>query len=137
MSVNENKPTAYSVFDKMLNPDTVNAFLRRKESSYNVSSEEYDQISNYVTSPEYFDWVDWSFEVLTGSESLSRLDACAQDCIRIVGSGGKRTNAKYRVRYKDMKCMGYQTLVHAFGAVWTICFLTRAANFPPFFMSSS
>ena len=77
-----------------------------------------DRINRYFfgkrKNPNELNWVDWSFEVLTGSESLSRLDACAQDCIRIVGSGGKHTNAKYRVRYRDMRRMGYRTLVHAF-----------------------
>lgn len=59
-------------------------------------------------------WVDWAYRVLTRVDSLKRLDACAQECIRYVGSGGKKTNAKYRVRYKDMRKMGYRTLVHAF-----------------------
>ncbi len=59
-------------------------------------------------------WVDWAFSILTDDSNLKRLDACAQDCIRIVGSGGKRTNAKYRVRYKEMRRMGYRTLVHAY-----------------------
>ncbi len=59
-------------------------------------------------------WADWAFRILTKPDSLERLDLCAQDCIRIVGSGGKRTNAKYRVRYHDMQQMGYRTLVHAY-----------------------
>ena len=59
-------------------------------------------------------WVDWSFRILTRPDSLRRLDAVSQDCIRIVGSGGKKTNAKYRVRYAQMRKMGYRTLVHAY-----------------------
>ena len=59
-------------------------------------------------------WVDWSFKVLTRSDSLQKIDSCAQECIRYVGSGGKRNNAKFRVRYKTMCNMGYRTLVHAF-----------------------
>ena len=59
-------------------------------------------------------WVDWSFSVLTRADSLRRLDACSQDCIRFAGSGGKSGGARYRVRYKDMQRMGYRTLVHAY-----------------------
>ena len=59
-------------------------------------------------------WVDWAFSVLTRPDSLKRLDACAQECIRYVGSGGKKTDAKYRVRYKHMRRMGYRPLVHAY-----------------------
>ncbi len=59
-------------------------------------------------------WVDWSFKVLTRCDSLRKIDSCAQECIRHVGSGGKRNNSKYRVRYKTMRKMGYRTLVHAF-----------------------
>ena len=59
-------------------------------------------------------WVDWAFRVLTRTDSLSRLDACAQECIRYAGSGGKKTDSKYRVRYRDMQRMGYRTLVHAY-----------------------
>ena len=77
-----------------------------------------DRINGYFfgrrRDPNELNWVDWSFEVLTNDRSLRRLDACAQDCIRIVGSGGKYTKAKYRVRYRDMQKMGYRTLVHAF-----------------------
>ncbi len=59
-------------------------------------------------------WVDWSFRVLTRTDSLKQIDLFTQDCIRIVGSGGKKTKAKYRVRYKHMQKMGYRPLVHAY-----------------------
>lgn len=59
-------------------------------------------------------WADWAFHILTRPDSLRQIDHAAQDCIRIVGSGGKKTNAKYRVRYRDMHRMGYRTLVHAY-----------------------
>lgn len=59
-------------------------------------------------------WVDWSFSVLTRVDSLRRLDACSQECIRLAGSGGKTSDSKYRVRYRDMQRMGYRTLVHAY-----------------------
>ena len=58
-------------------------------------------------------WVEWAFKVITRPDSLKKLDEAAQDCIRFAGSGGKNGNAKYRIRYKQMKVMGYRTLVHA------------------------
>ncbi len=54
MSTHENETTSYSVFDKMLDHDMVAAFLRRKEASYNVSSEEYIKLNAYLTSPDYY-----------------------------------------------------------------------------------
>lgn len=66
------------------------------------------------TEEHELNWVDWSFHVLTRTQSLKRLDACAQDCIRFAGSGGKAGGARYRVRYKKMRRKGYRTLVHAY-----------------------
>jgi retron-type reverse transcriptase len=97
--------------------------LVRLQSRYGLSREETMQkMINKID--EYFfgrdqdnnelNWVDWSFNVLTRCDSLNKIDSCAQECIRYVGSGGKRNNAKYRVRYKSMQKMGYRTLVHAF-----------------------
>ena len=59
-------------------------------------------------------WAAWAFRVITGVDSLKRLDECAQSCIRYAGSGGKSDKSKYRVRYKDMRRKGYRTLVHAY-----------------------
>ena len=58
-------------------------------------------------------WVAWAFPVLTREKSLKEIDAHVQECIRIVGSG-KKTDAKYRVTYKNMKERGYKNLVYAF-----------------------
>ena len=77
-----------------------------------------DRIDRYFFGADRFrnelNWVDWSFSVLTRCDSLKRLDECAQDCIRIAGSGGKRNRARYRVRYNEMRARGYRTLVHAY-----------------------
>lgn len=96
--------------------------LLRRQEKYGLSKEEsiqrmIDRIDRYffgiVRDDNELNWVDWAFSVLTRPDSLKRLDSCAQNCIRIAGSG-KKTNAKYRVRYKDMQRRGYRTLVHAY-----------------------
>ena len=58
-------------------------------------------------------WVDWSFPVLTRAKSLYELDSLVQQLLRYVGSG-QRGNARYRVRYDDLKAYGYRSLVHEF-----------------------
>lgn len=62
-------------------------------------------------------WVIHAFPIITRTDGICRLDACAQNCIRIAGSG-KKTNAKYRIRYKDMVNAGYRSLVHAYYHGW-------------------
>lgn len=58
-------------------------------------------------------WIIHAFPVVTRMDGLKKLDAYAQDCIRICGSG-RKTNAKYRIRYKDMVKHGYRNLIHAY-----------------------
>ena len=58
-------------------------------------------------------WSYWFFSVITTADSLRVIDHYAQDCIRYLISG-KRTKGRYRVRYEDMKALGYQSLVHAY-----------------------
>ena len=97
--------------------------LLRKERRGELTKEEamqrmIDRVDRYffgvVREERELNWVDWAFRILTRNDSLKRIDTCSQECIRLVGSGGKRTGAKYRVRYKDMRRMGYRTLVHAY-----------------------
>lgn len=97
--------------------------LVRRQQKYGLSPEEsqqrmIDRINRWFYGKEReeneLSWVDWSFSVLTRADSLRRLDLYAQDCIRFAGSGGKRGNARYRVRYASMQRMGYRPLVHAF-----------------------
>jgi hypothetical protein len=96
--------------------------LLRLQRKYGISKEDsmqrmIDRIDRYFFGTERdeneLNWVDWAFSVLTRPDSLKRLDRCAQNCIRIAGSG-KKTNAKYRVRYKEMQRRGYRSLVHAY-----------------------
>lgn len=58
-------------------------------------------------------WSCWYFSMLTTSCSLNIIDRYAQDCIRYIISG-KRTKARFNVRYEDMKRLGYRSLVHEF-----------------------
>ena len=58
-------------------------------------------------------WSFWYFSVLTTTKSLNEIDRYAQDCVRYLISG-KRTKARFNVRYEQMKELGYKSLVHAF-----------------------
>ena len=60
-------------------------------------------------------WSYWFFSVINTDKSLHQIDLYAQDCIRYLISG-KRTKARYNVRYKDMKAQGYKSLVHEYYA---------------------
>ena len=44
---------------------------------------------------------------------LFRSDLYAQDCLRYLLSG-KRTKARFNVRYEDLKALGYRSLVNAY-----------------------
>ena len=59
-------------------------------------------------------WSRWFFPVITTDKSLKELDHYAQDCIRVLASGGKHTKARYRTRYEDLKELGYISLVHEY-----------------------
>ena len=58
-------------------------------------------------------WSRWYFPVINTTDSLKQIDAYAQDCIRCLVSG-KRTKARFNVRYEDLKRLGYRSLVHAY-----------------------
>ena len=58
-------------------------------------------------------WSCWFFSVINTSESLHRIDLYAQDCIRWLISG-KRTKARFDVRYDQLRAMGYRSLVNAY-----------------------
>ena len=58
-------------------------------------------------------WSYWFFSVINTTDSLQVIDRYAQDCIRFLISGVHR-KSRFRVRYEDMKALGYQSLVHRF-----------------------
>ena len=58
-------------------------------------------------------WSRWFFSVINTDESLREIDHYAQECVRYLVSG-KRTKARFNVRYHIMKELGYKSLVHAY-----------------------
>ena len=65
------------------------------------------------TSEKTFGWAEQYFPYITRTERLHLLDELSQESMRFAGSG-RRTNAKYRVRYEDMRRLGYRPLIHSF-----------------------
>lgn len=60
-------------------------------------------------------WSYWFFSVINTADSLREIDRYAQDCLRRLISG-KRTKARYNVRYEELKKLGYRSLVHEYYA---------------------
>ena len=58
-------------------------------------------------------WSRWFFPTINTDKSLRVIDRYAQDCVRVLVSG-RRTKGRYRVRYEDLKRLGYRSLVHAY-----------------------
>lgn len=58
-------------------------------------------------------WSRWFFPVITTDKSLREIDRYAQDCLRFLLSG-KRTKARFNIRYEDLKSLGYRSLVHEY-----------------------
>ena len=58
-------------------------------------------------------WCCWFFPVINTAKSLKEIDAYAQQCVRYIVSG-KHTKAAYRVKYEDIKALGYKNLVHEY-----------------------
>ena len=58
-------------------------------------------------------WSHWFFSVINTTETLHVIDRYAQDCLRTLISG-KRTKARFNVRYGDLKALGYRSLVHEY-----------------------
>ena len=60
-------------------------------------------------------WSCWFFSVINTTDTLAQIDRYTQDCLRVLISG-KRTKARYNVRYQDLKALGYRSLVHEYYA---------------------
>ena len=63
--------------------------------------------------PDTLSWSRWFFPVINRTEGLKEIDRYLQQYIRYLSSG-RHTKANYRVRYKDLKALGYRSLVHEF-----------------------
>ena len=60
-------------------------------------------------------WARWFFPLLTTDKGLGEMDAYLQDYIRYIPTG-RHCRGNYRVRYSDLKRLGYRSLVHEFWA---------------------
>ena len=63
--------------------------------------------------PEALTWSRWYFPVINRTDGLKEIDACLQQYIRFL-STERHTKANYRVRYADLKALGYRSLVHEY-----------------------
>ena len=53
------------------------------------------------------------FPVITQADGLREIDNYLQRYIRYL-STGRHTKANYRIRYADLKALGYRSLVHEY-----------------------
>ena len=58
-------------------------------------------------------WSRWYFPMINTDRSLKALDAYAQECLRYILSG-KRTKARFNVRYEYLKRLGLRSLVNEY-----------------------
>ena len=58
-------------------------------------------------------WTEKFFPCINTTKTLKYLDHLSQECLRYIATG-RRTNAKYRFRYEDIRNTGYVPLVRAF-----------------------
>ena len=58
-------------------------------------------------------WSLWYFPMINTTRSLQIIDAYSQSCIRYLATG-KHTKGAYRFRYKDIKALGYISLVNRY-----------------------
>ena len=63
--------------------------------------------------PDSLSWSRWFFPVINRTKGLKEIDLYLQQYIRYL-STGRHTRTNYRVRYKDLKALGYRSLVHEF-----------------------
>ncbi|MBR6019623.1 MAG: hypothetical protein IK055_05345 [Lachnospiraceae bacterium] len=58
-------------------------------------------------------WARWFFPIITTSGTLEKLDRYMVECIRYIRTG-KHTKANYRLRYDEIKSLGFRSLVHEY-----------------------
>ena len=63
--------------------------------------------------PEALTWSRWFFPVINRTDGLREIDAYLQQYIRYLGTG-RHSKANYRIRYADLKALGYRSLVHEY-----------------------
>lgn len=65
----------------------------------------------YTTDTHETNWSRWYFPIINIDKSLKEIDNYMQSCIRYIYSG-KHNKSNYNFRYKQMKNLGYETLVN-------------------------
>ena len=65
--------------------------------------------------PDALTWSRWFFPVINSTEGLREIDRYLQQNLRYL-STGRHSKANFRVRYADLKALGYRSLVHEFYA---------------------
>ena len=65
--------------------------------------------------PEALSWSRWFFPVVNRTEGFQEIDRYLQQYLRYL-STGRHTKTNYRIRYRDLKSLGYRSLVHEYYA---------------------
>ena len=65
----------------------------------------------YSDDPSSLSWARWFFPVINQTEGLKEIDHCLQDNLRYVATG-RHNKSNYRIRYAQLKELGYRSLVH-------------------------
>ncbi len=66
-----------------------------------------------VANRHELNWCRWILPLLSKTDGLKKIDAAVQFNIRYVGSG-KKSDARYRVRFEKMHELGYRSLVNVY-----------------------
>ena len=95
--------------------------LHRWSSKNNVAAEKAMKVLVRYFNNKFFDaddaptltWSRWFFPVINQTEGLREIDRYLQYNLRFVATG-KHNKANYRIRYDQLKQLGYRSLVHEF-----------------------
>ena len=98
-------------------------YRRQKNNGKNppLTFEESARILLKTFNRKYFDeaeedrftWSRWFFPVLTCTDGLAKLDAYLLSYVRFLKTG-RHYKGNYRVRYEEIKSLGYRSLVHEY-----------------------
>ena len=94
--------------------------MRRKKATKEIAMQRMIRFINRAfygredkVNTHEMNWVMHAFPIITQTDGLVNLDRVSEDAIRICGSG-RKTDAKYRITYKEMTEKGFRSLVHAY-----------------------
>ena len=95
--------------------------LQRWSSKNDVDAEKAMKVLIRYFNKKFFDsddatmltWSRWFFPLINQTEGLKEIDHYLQQYLRFVATG-KHNKATYRIRYAQLKELGYRSLVHEF-----------------------